>query len=77
MSKKKHEHAGHAEKSQSPTERPVPVTEKPDENDRSRSIRIRAYALWEQAGKPDGDATREHFWREAEQEFTMSPEGSR
>ena len=30
-------------------------------------IRARAYALWEQAGRPDGDGTQ--FWLEAEREL--------
>ena len=30
-------------------------------------IRTRAYFLWEQAGRPDGDASR--FWFEAEREI--------
>ncbi|OWK37350.1 DUF2934 domain-containing protein [Fimbriiglobus ruber] len=35
----------------------------------SHLIRARAYALWERAGKPDGDADRERFWYVAEKEF--------
>jgi hypothetical protein len=35
----------------------------PDEE----QIRARAYALWEQAGRPDGDGTQ--FWLEAEKEL--------
>jgi hypothetical protein len=30
---------------------------------------MRAYYLWEQAGRPDGDAAREHFWLQAESEI--------
>ena len=29
--------------------------------DRPRLIEVRAYGLWEKAGKPDGDAAREQF----------------
>jgi hypothetical protein len=31
-------------------------------------IQMRAYYLWEQAGRPDGDAARERFWLQAEHE---------
>jgi hypothetical protein len=40
--------------------------------ERSRLIQVRAYGLWEQAGRPDGDAARERFWCEAEAEITAS-----
>ena len=33
-------------------------------------IRVRAYGLWEQAGKPNDDGSRERFWLEAEKAFT-------
>jgi len=36
----------------------------PDEN----QVRARAYALWEEAGRPEGDGTQ--FWLEAEQELS-------
>jgi DUF2934 family protein len=40
--------------------------------ERSRLIQIRAYGLWEQAGRPGGDAARERFWCEAESEILAS-----
>ncbi|OWK39813.1 DUF2934 domain-containing protein [Fimbriiglobus ruber] len=43
------------------------------EEQRLHSIRVRAYDLWEQAGKPDGDADRERFWSEAESEIRKPP----
>jgi hypothetical protein len=33
-------------------------------------IQMRAYCLWEQAGRPDGDAARDCFWLQAEREVT-------
>jgi len=40
--------------------------------ERFRLIQIRAYGLWEQAGRPSGDAARERFWCEAESELLAS-----
>jgi hypothetical protein len=40
--------------------------------ERLRLIQIRAYGLWEQAGRPGGDAARERFWCEAESEILAS-----
>jgi hypothetical protein len=40
---------------------------KPTEDD----VRARAHALWELAGKPEGQ--REEFWREAERELSVDP----
>jgi hypothetical protein len=37
---------------------------------------MRAYYLWEQAGRPDGDAARERFWFLAESEITPPPPGA-
>jgi hypothetical protein len=75
MSKKKLHHASHAETNQNHVERPVEVAEK-HEVDRSQSIQIRAYTLWEQAGRPDGEFAREGFWCEAEKEFRIPTSGS-
>src|SRR4051794_31109910 len=43
----------------------------PDEQ--FRLIQARAYFLWEQAGKPDGEAAKEHFWIEAEKSYLGRP----
>ena len=77
MSKKTHlhHHSGHA----SNGEMKEGIPEKSSltgigvsEEERSRLIRLRAYGLWEQAGKQDGDTAREQFWREAETEILAS-----
>ena len=57
-------HAGHAsntEMREAPAEKPAPARQKVSEPERSRLIAVRAYGLWEQAGKPDGDAARDGF----------------
>jgi hypothetical protein len=38
---------------------------------------MRAYCLWEQAGRPDGDAARENFWFQAEREVAAPPPDGR
>jgi hypothetical protein len=37
--------------------------------DRHELIASRAYALWEKAGRPDGEAARNEFWHAAESEI--------
>lgn len=37
------------------------------QNDREQQVRERAYALWEQAGKPEGKA--DDYWQQAEREI--------
>ena len=73
MSTKKRElqaaHVSHAVRRSGPAEKPVAVVPEVSAEERSRSIRVRAYGLWERAGKPDGDATRDQFWCEAEAEI--------
>ena len=41
--------------------------------DREEQIRVRAYDLWEQAGKPQGQD--HHFWKEAAREFEADETG--
>ena len=53
-------------------EQTAPARQEVSEEERSRLIQVRAYGLWEQAGKPDGDAARERFWCEAEKELIAS-----
>ena len=74
MSKRtnEHQHAGHAEKSGGTALKPVPARQKVSDEERSRLIHVGAYGLWEQAGKPEGDAAREQFWCEAEQHVMVS-----
>jgi hypothetical protein len=58
-----------------PAEQALPVlgVAKTGDEERSGSIRLRAYDLWEQAGWPDGEADRVRFWCEAEKELTSAP----
>jgi DUF2934 family protein len=70
-----HHHPGHASNAEmrdGRAEKPAPARQKVSEEERSRLIQVRAYGLWEQAGKPDGDAARERFWCEAEKEIMAS-----
>ena len=48
----------------------APASPKVCDEERTRLTQIRAYDLWEQAGRPDGDAVRERFWSEAEKEIS-------
>jgi hypothetical protein len=50
-------------------EKPVLNGQTISPEERFRLIQARAYGLWEQAGRPDGDAAREQFWCEAEAEI--------
>jgi hypothetical protein len=43
------------------------------ESEKDRKIRERAYELWEQSGRPEGQA--EQHWRVAEREFSAGDEG--
>jgi hypothetical protein len=65
-------HASNAEVRDEPAQKPVVASQKVGKEDRSQLIRDRAHALWEQSGKPDGDAAREGFWYEAEKEIMGS-----
>ena len=67
--------AGHAEINDKPAEKPAPAEPKVSPEERSRLIQARAYSLWEQAGKPEGDAARERFWCEAEKQIMASSAG--
>jgi hypothetical protein len=58
-----HHHSDHAEMREKPT---APAWQEAGAEERFRLIQARAYGLWEQAGKPNGNAARERFWCEAE-----------
>jgi Protein of unknown function (DUF2934) len=64
--------AGNAEMRDGSAEKPAPARQTVSGEERSRLIQERAYGLWEQAGRPDGDTARERFWCEAEAEV-MAP----
>jgi DUF2934 family protein len=55
-----------------PAEKRAPAKTKVSKEDQFQLIQVRAYCLWEQAGKPDGDEARERFWHEAEEDVTAS-----
>ena len=42
------------------------------QEERHKLIEVRAYELWERAGKPDGDEERIGFWCEAENAIASS-----
>ena len=64
--------ASNAKMREGPAENPAPAGQKVSEEERSRLVQVRAYGLWEQAGKPGGDAARERFWCDAESEILAS-----
>jgi hypothetical protein len=49
-------------------EKPAIAGQTINAEERFRLIQVRAYGLWEQSGRPGGDADRERFWCEAEAE---------
>jgi len=74
--KREHQHANHTshtEKRGGTNDKPAPMLHEASDEEHSRLIQVRAYTLWEQAGKPSDDAAREQFWCEAEKEIMMSP----
>ena len=64
--------AGSIEMREGSAEKPALVGQTISAEERSRLIQERAYGLWEQAGRPGGDAARERFWCEAEREIMAS-----
>lgn len=54
------------------TEKPTPVVPNVSDEDRAGTIRVRAYHLWERAGRPDCGTAQERFWFEAEKELTAA-----
>lgn len=65
-------HSGNGEMRERPSGRPILDVSKISEEERCRLIQVRAYELWEQAGKPDESSASERFWCEAEREITAS-----
>ena len=77
MSTKKRVHlqadqASHSDERVALIEPPARAGKTIDDDARFRSIQLRAYCLWEQAGRPDGDAARVGYWCEAEPEITTA-----
>jgi hypothetical protein len=63
---------GNAEMRECSAEKPALAGQTANAEERFRLIQVRAYGLWEQADRPDGDAARERFWCEAEAEVMAS-----
>ena len=61
-------HPDHAGITEGSADRTAPPSQKVSEDEKFRLTQLRAYGLWEQAGRPEGDAAREQFWSEAEKE---------
>ena len=72
---RRHRHQGHASNGnlqEGPAENTAHAGQEVSAEERFRLIQIRAYGLWEQAGRPGGDAARERFWCDAESEILAS-----
>jgi hypothetical protein len=50
----------------------IPASASVSTEERIPLIQVRAYALWENAGKPHDEASRHRFWHEAEKEIAAS-----
>ena len=70
-----HHHHGHesnSEKRAEAAEQAAFAQDNASHDEQSQLVKVGAYNLWEQAGKPDGQAAKERFWFEAEQELVTS-----
>jgi len=75
MKTRGHRHSGHASNGKlraGLVERIAHTGQQDSPEERFRLIQMHAYELWEQAGRPGGDAARERFWCEAESEILAS-----
>lgn len=72
MKTRGHHHAGHPDTSDGPAGKPASCSQNVSAEQQSALIQIRAYGMWEKAGKPDGDANRERFWCAAEKDVMES-----
>jgi hypothetical protein len=61
-----------ADTGESHAENTAPADTKDGHDERFGLIQVCAYGLWEQAGKPNDDESRERFWHEAEKAITSS-----
>jgi len=52
------------------SENTAPADTMDGHDERFRLLQVCAYGLWEQAGKPNDDGSRERFWLEAEKTIT-------
>ena len=53
-----------------PAENTAPANPNSEHEEQFRLIQVCAYGLWEQAGKPNDDGSREQFWLAAEKAIT-------
>ncbi len=71
--RKHHHHDGHSKHAEMPQKAAASPVASPNGTSAERSVRsieVRAYELWEQAGRPNDDESRVRFWLEAERELT-------
>lgn len=66
-------HASNAGITAGSADRCIPASQKMSDEEQTRLTQIRAYGLWEKAGRPEGDTAREQFWCEAEKEISAVP----
>jgi hypothetical protein len=69
---RRHRHQGLASNGnlqEGPAENTAHAGHEDSPEERFHLIQIRAYGLWEEAGKPGGDAARERCWYQAETEI--------
>jgi hypothetical protein len=57
---------------ETPTQKDSPANGNTGPDERFHLTQVRAYELWEQAGGPNDDGSRERFWLDAEKEITAS-----
>lgn len=73
-----HHHASHSTHTNQTSlietlaEMPAVAEQKVSKQERFRLIQVCAYELWEHAGKPHSDQSRERFWCEAEEALGAS-----
>jgi hypothetical protein len=65
-------HTDTASAGERPAGNDPPATANASPEERFHLIQVRAYGLWEQAGKPNDDESRVRFWNEAEKAITVT-----
>lgn len=73
MKTRSHHHAHQVEMAHTHVETSVLPEIGMSDQERFRSIQVRAYAIWEHAGRPEGVDSRVRCWCDAEKEFPTSP----
>ncbi len=72
MKTRSHHHVHEAEAKHSHAKTNAPAELGVSDEERFHLIQVRAYAIWEHAGRPQGDDNRVRFWCDAERECTSS-----